>query len=99
MVVGLRHPCRCIRQIWLLKGGQQFRIVTFSPISIGRHFKKIIDVPLKDVSGQVARDPNVKSIPIKVKGFKRPFLLDNKSGTFHNVKLYDYTIGQKAKFR
>ncbi|KAK3092819.1 hypothetical protein FSP39_007541 [Pinctada imbricata] len=98
-VFSLSYPIRSIKQMWLLKGGENIRLETFSPMSLGEYSKKVIKVPLKDISGQLARVPTNNTIPIKVKGYRFHFLMDNKSGVFHEPNLYDYTIGLRRNLK
>lgn len=83
---------RSVRYLILRKGGDNVSFVTYTPFGQNR----IMDVPLKCVSAQEARQSAKVQLPIKVKNRSLYYILDMR-GEFLNTKMYDYSVGLKRK--
>jgi len=84
---------RTVRYLTLLKGGQHVQLICYSPFWRPR----LITVPLEHMTCNVSRDHIRGHLPIKIKNYWMYFLLD-KSGTFTNTQLFDYTAGLKRSW-
>ncbi|XP_076321770.1 transmembrane protein 223 [Tachypleus tridentatus] len=82
------YTLRSVRYLILLRGGEVARLVTYTPFGGNR----IIDVSLRDLSCQQARDQATSFLSLKVRNRWMFFLVD-KRGTFLNPKLFDSTVG------
>ena len=48
--VGFLMPSKVVKEMWLLRGGEKVRILTYSKVDLGNYFKKTIEVPLHDLT-------------------------------------------------
>jgi hypothetical protein len=94
MVFTWLYPQRCISQLKLLRGGSAIRFQTYTHFGRKREF----DVPLDHVNFKQSRTANTPQISVKIKGSWFYYLLDNRSGHFHNTGLFDHAVGLKRKF-
>lgn len=84
---------RTVKYLTLLKGGKRVQLVCYTPWWKPR----TITVPLDHLTCNVSRTHVNSSLPIKIKDHWMYFLLD-KSGTFTNTRLFDYTAGVKRSW-
>ncbi|KAI8788308.1 transmembrane protein 223 [Biomphalaria glabrata] len=92
LFISLSYPRRAIKSLWLLKGGQEVKITTFSPFGKENTFIK----PILHINCLEARTGAGPYIPLQIKDKYFFFLLDKK-GQFHNTNLFDFLIGIKRK--
>lgn len=88
--LGVLFCRRSVSQVVLHQGGRMVTVSTQSPLGAGRGRR--ITVPLSQVACHAHRQESPSFIPLKVKGHKFYFLLDNE-GTVKNAKLFDVTVG------
>ncbi|KAL3873100.1 hypothetical protein ACJMK2_036258 [Sinanodonta woodiana] len=89
------YPLRTVTQIWLLKGGEMIKLVTYAPFAM----KRSIMIPLEKVSCNQARNGPGTQIYMKVKNKPMYFVLDKASGKFYDGQLFDYTVGMKRALK
>lgn len=85
---------KCVRSLWLLKGGKKVRVQTFAPFFMN----STLEVPVENISGMTSRaGQNYVSFQLKRNDNKLLRLsMSNLSGTFKEPILYDNYVG---KFR
>ncbi|BFZ11935.1 hypothetical protein BsWGS_14974 [Bradybaena similaris] len=89
----MAYPRRAVRNLWLLRGGSEIQITTYSWLGKTQTFKK----PLEHISFMQSRTGSGHHIPFKIKGKPFYYLID-KQGSFHNNDLFDFVIGFKRNF-
>jgi len=92
--ISVTYPRRAIREMWLLSGGQNVRMETYSLFKS----QKTVVAPVESLDCQGSRTGVGGFIPIKVKGNKFFFMVD-KRGEFHERDLFDFKIGLKRDIR
>lgn len=83
---------RCVRNLWLLKGGKTIRVQTFSPFFLPHTY----EVPVQNISGLHSRGGE-KYVMFHLKKLNNkilPLTMNNMTGTFKEPLLYDSYIGQ-----
>lgn len=81
---------RSVSKVVLHQGGKMVTVCTQSPLGPGQG--QTITVPLSQVACYAHRQESPSFIPLRVKGHKFYFLLDNE-GTITNARLFDVTVG------
>ena len=103
LFMGFHIPSKAIKEIWLLRGGEMVRIVTYSPMNLmGNLFRRIVDAPVTEVGVvRTLKECQEKNLPmtLKVKGMKRDFQMDVQKGIFHEPRIFEYVIGLKRNFK
>ncbi|XP_062607862.1 uncharacterized protein LOC134269670 [Saccostrea cucullata] len=90
---GICRICdRCVRSLWLLKGGKMVRVRTFAPFFMTTTH----EVPVTNISGLNARaGQNYVSFQLKRKDNKIVNLsMSNLTGNFKEPSLYDHYVGR-----
>lgn len=90
LFVSWMFTLRSVRYLVLRKGGKDVSFVTYTPFGTNR----IMTVPLKMVSAEVARETAKSKLPLKIRSRAFYYILDMR-GEFKNPKLFDYTVGLK----
>ncbi|ESO02635.1 hypothetical protein HELRODRAFT_124858, partial [Helobdella robusta] len=85
----LMYPLRTVKKIALLKNNKEIQLFTYSFFGKTRSLK----VNLDDISCKQSREAKGSHLPMKIRGKFFYFLLDKKSGTFHEPKLFDQVVG------
>lgn len=91
--ITLAYPRRVIKSLWLLKGGEQVKLTTYSWFGNSRSFTK----PVNHLSCMEARSGKGPHIPMKIKDTNFYYIID-KQGSFPKADLFDFVIGFKRKF-
>lgn len=86
------YTLRSVRFLVLRKGGQDLTIVTYGPFGKNR----MMNVPLKCISAQDARQTAKVLLPLKLKGHRLYYILDMR-GNFLNTQLFDHTAGLRRR--
>ncbi|CAL1529448.1 unnamed protein product [Lymnaea stagnalis] len=92
--ITLTYPRRAVKNLWMLKGGQEVQITTYSWLGKEKTFKK----PIEHINCLQSRTGAGQHIPLQVKGSSFYFLLDKK-GSFHNTDLFDFLIAVKRNIK
>lgn len=83
---------RCVRSLWLLRGGKTVRVQTFSPFFLPNTY----EVPIQNISGLNSRGGE-KYVMFQLKKLNNkilPLTMSSMTGTFKEPLLYDSYIGQ-----
>lgn len=91
----LIYPLRTVAQLKLLKGGGDVGVTTYWHFGRTRH----LTVPLDHVSCSKSRTASPTHVAMKIRGYWMYFLLDTRSGRFHEPELFDYVIGLKRSLK
>lgn len=83
---------RTVRYLILRKGAKDVAFVTYGPFGKNR----IMNVPLNCISAVQIRNPDVSSLPIKVKNRSFHYMLDSK-GKYNNTEIFDHYINVKRR--
>lgn len=81
-------PYRTVKRMYILKGAQKLGIVTDGPLGI----EKTFTTNLSDVSFKLPRSTSKLNITFKIKQKYLHFLMDSKTGVFHEPIVFDYLI-------
>ncbi|XP_059160184.1 transmembrane protein 223-like [Physella acuta] len=92
LFISLTYPRRAIKSLWILKGGQDVKVTTYSWLGKTQTFQ----TPVEHISCMQSRAGVGQHIPLKLKGKNFYFLVDKK-GSFPNVELFDFVIGVKRR--
>ena len=83
------YPQRAIRQMTLLKGGQNLEVTTYSHFGRSKSFT----VPVDHLSVQASRSSKGSQVSLKLKGRWFYYLMDKRDGKFHDTELFDFAVG------
>ena len=77
----------------LRKGGHKVGFVTYGPFGTNR----ITEIPITYISAVQSRELNASALPLKVRGKRWHYLLDNR-GDYTNPQLFDHVINVRRRF-
>lgn len=88
------YPRRAVKNLWMLKGGKDVKITTYSWMGKENTFTK----PIEHINCLQSRTGAGQHVPLQLKGSSFYFLLDKK-GSFHNTDLFDFLIAVKRNIK
>ena len=91
----LIYPLRAVARLTLLKGGRDVAVTTYWHFGLRRQFT----VPVDHISCAKSRTASPTHVAMKIRGYWMHFLLDTRSGRFHEPELFDYVIGLKRSLK
>ncbi|KAH9515333.1 hypothetical protein Btru_014181 [Bulinus truncatus] len=94
LFITVSYPKRAIKSLWLLRGGKDVKITTFSWLGRESTFKK----PIEHINCLEARTGSGLYVPLQIKDKYFYFLVDKK-GQFHNTDLFDYLIALRRNIK